>query len=265
MFAVLLKLFPIFIFALPGVIAFALFPGELQGDETKQTFVLLLNRLLPTGFRGLLLASLMAALVTSLIAVLNSVSTLVVRDFIVKFHPDITEKKQVNLGRYIIMAATFLGIGAAYMVYKSEEGLYKYLQTITAYLVVPVFPAIFFGIVSKKVTLKGAAASVIVGIILATIFVVDQLVGPVTGKEIFPILHHRLTLNFGYRGLWAELLITGVLFAVSAFTEKTAPEKLARTTINYSGGIARFEGITDWRLHLGVLSLITLFLYIWLR
>jgi len=264
MFATMLKLFPIFIFALPGVIAYALFPGELQGEATKQTFVLLLNKLLPAGLRGLLLASLMAALITSLIAVLNSVSTLVVRDFIVEFRPNIPEKKQVAFGRYIILIVSFLGIGAAYLVYKNEEGLYKYLQTITAYLVIPVFPAIFFGIISKKVTLKGAAISVVVGIILATVFVVDQLLGPNTGKEIFPILHHKLTLNFGYRGLWAEILITGVLFAVSAFTEKTAPEKLVKTTINYTRGIARFEGITDWRLHLGILSLVTLFLYIWL-
>jgi SSS family solute:Na+ symporter len=211
-----------------------------------------------------MLASLMAALVTSLIAVLNSVSTLVVRDFIVEFRPNTSEKKQVSMGRYIILIVTFLGIGAAYLVYKNEEGLYKYLQTITAYLVIPVFPAIFFGIVSKKVTLKGAAASVLVGIVLATIFVIDQLLGYDAGKEVFPILHHKLTLNFGYRGLWAEIIITGVLFAVSAFTEKTSPEKLAKTTINYSNGVARFEGITDWRLHLGILSLITLFLYIWL-
>jgi solute:Na+ symporter, SSS family len=259
MFAVLLKMLPLFIFALPGVIAFALFPNELQGEETKQTFVLLLNKLLPTGLRGLLLASLMAALVTSLIAVLNSVSTLVVRDFVVEFRPDINEKRQVLLGRYIIVLVTLLGFGAAYLVYKNEEGLYKYLQTITAYLVIPVFPAIFFGIVSKKVTLKGAAASVVVGIFLATIFVIDQLIGPESGKELFPFLHHKLTLNFGYRGLWAEILITGVLFAVSAFTEKTAPEKLEKTTINYSKGIARFEGITDWRLHLAILSAMTIF------
>jgi SSS family solute:Na+ symporter len=264
MFATLLKLFPIFIFALPGVIAFALFPGELQGEETKQTFVLLLNKLLPAGLRGLLLASLLAALITSLIAVLNSVSTLVVRDFIVEFRPGLPENKQVTFGRYIILIVTFLGIGAAYLVYKNEEGLYKYLQTITAYLILPVFPAIFFGIVSKKVTLKGAAVSVLVGIVLATVFVIDQLLGPETGKTVFPMLHYKLTLNFGYRGLWAEMIITAVLFAVSAFTEKTAPEKLVRTTVIYSKGIAPFEGITDWRLHLGILSLITLFLYIWL-
>jgi SSS family solute:Na+ symporter len=264
MFAVLLKLLPIFIFALPGVIAFALFPGELQGDETKQTFVLLLNNLLPSGLRGLLLASLMAALVTSLIAVLNSVSTLVVRDFILEFRPDFPENKQVSFGRYIIMVVTFLGIGAAWLVYKNEEGLYKYLQTITAYLVIPVFPAIFFGIVSKKVTLKGAAVSVVLGVILATIFVVDQFLGPETGKAVFPLLHHNLTLNFGYRGLWTEILLTIVLFTVSSFTEKTAPEKLVTTTFNYTGKVAAFEGLTDWRLHLGILSLITIALYIWL-
>lgn len=264
MLAVLLKLLPIFIFALPGVIAYALFPGELTGDESKQTFVLLLNNLLPSGLRGLLLASLLAALVTSLIAVLNSVSTLVVKDFVVEFYPKFPEKKQVTLGRYIILLVSFLGIGAAYLVYKNEEGLYKYLQTISAYLVIPVFPAIFFGIASKKVTLKGAAVSVIIGMVLATIFVVDQLLGPETGRQIFPFLHYKLTLNFGYRGLWAEILITGVLFLVSAFTAKTAPEKLEKTTINYSKGIAKFEGITDWRLHLLILTLITLILYIWL-
>lgn len=264
MFAVFLKLLPIFIFALPGVIAFALFPNELQGEATKQTFVLLLNKLLPTGFRGLLLASLMAALVTSLIAVLNSVSTLVVRDFIVEFRPDIPEKKQVKLGRIVILIVAILGIGAAYLVYKNEEGLYKYLQTITAYLILPVFPAIFFGIVSKKVTLKGAGVSVIVGIIFATIFVVDQLLAPATASEVFPWLHLKLTTNFGYRGLWAEMIITAALFAVSAFTEKTAPEKLETTTINYSTATAKFEGITDWRLHWSILASITLFLYIWL-
>ena len=159
---------------------------------------------------------------------------------------------------------TLLGFGAAYLVYKNEEGLYKYLQTISAYLVIPVFPAIFFGIMSKSVTMKGATVSVFVGIVLASIFVIDQLIGPAAGAQYFPILHHPLTLNFGFRGLWAEIFITGVLFAVSAFTEKTAPEKLEKTTINYSKGVAKFEGITDWRLHWSILALITLFLYVWL-
>ena len=112
--------------------------------------------------------------------------------------------------------------------------------------------------------MKGAIVSVFVGIVLASIFVIDQLIGPASGAQYFPILHHPLTLNFGFRGLWAEILITGVLFAVSAFTVKTAPEKLEKTTINYAKGVAKFEGITDWRLHWSLLALITLFLYVWL-
>jgi len=247
----------------PGVIAFALFPG-LDGDESQQTFIVLLNQLLPSGVRGLVLASLVAALITSLIAVLNSVSTLVVRDFVVEFRPKTSEKRQVLIGRVVILLVVLLGIGAAWLVYKNEEGLYKYLQTITAYLVIPVFPAIFFGIVSKKVTLRGATVSVIAGVILATIFVVDQFIGPETGKTVFPFLHYKYTLNFGFRGLWAEILITGILFLVSAFTEKTAPEKLEKTTLNFSGKVAQFTGLTDWRLHLGILSIVTIFLYVWL-
>jgi SSS family solute:Na+ symporter len=263
MFATLLKLMPIFIFALPGVIAYALYPG-LEGEETKQTFIVLLNNLLPSGLRGLVLASLMAALITSLIAVLNSVSTLVVRDFVIKFQPDLTEKKQVFTGRIVILLVTMLGIGAAYLVYKSEEGIYKYLQTITAYLVLPVFPAIFFGIVSKKVTLKAAVVSVFVGLILATVFVVDQFIGPETGEKIFPFLHLKLTLNFGFRGLWATILISIVLFTVSAYTPKTDPAKLEKTTINYRNKIEKFSGLSDWRLQLAVLTIITIGIYIWL-
>jgi SSS family solute:Na+ symporter len=263
MFAVFLKLTPVFIFALPGVIAFALFPG-LEGEETQQTFVVLLNKLLPSGIRGLVLASLVAALISSLIAVLNSVSTLVVRDFVVEFRPKTSEKKQVLFGRVVILIVVLLGIGAAYLVYKNDEGLYKYLQTISAYLVIPVFPAIFFGIVSKKVTIKGATVSVVAGVIIATIFVIDQFLGVETGEKIFPLLHYKYTLNFGFRGLWAEILITGILFLVSAFTKKTAPEKLEKTTIDYSKGIAKIESWTDWRIIWSALAIVTVSLYIWL-
>jgi len=91
MFAILLKLTPVFIFALPGVIALALFPGR----ESKMTFVTLLNELLPTGIRGLVLAALLASLIGSNLSVMNSVSTLVVRDFLLHFRPRSSERAQV--------------------------------------------------------------------------------------------------------------------------------------------------------------------------
>jgi SSS family solute:Na+ symporter len=263
MFSTLLKLSPIFIFALPGVIALALFPG-LDDNESKQTFVLLINDLLPSGLRGIVLASLMAALISSLIAVLNSVSTMTVRDFIVEYRPQISEKMQVFTGRIVILIATFTGMAAAYLIYKTEEGLYKYLQTISIYLVFPVVPAIVFGIISKKVTLKGAFISVLVGVVLATIFVVDQLTGIENGEKLFPFLHYKLTFNFAYRGLWGTLILIAVLFSVSAFTRKTETIKLEKTTINWSKKFEQIKGLSDWRFQWIVLAIATILIYIWL-
>ncbi len=143
---------------LPGVIALALFPGR----DSRTTFITLLNELLPNGIRGLVLAALLASLIGSTLSVMNSVSTLAVRDFLLRFRPSTSDRIQILLGRFAIVLATVLGVIAAYLVYKTPDGLYKYLQTISIYLTMPLAPAIFFGIMSKRVTVKGAVASVLV-------------------------------------------------------------------------------------------------------
>src|SRR5215831_3056700 len=257
MFTTVLKFFPVFIFALPGVIALALFPGR----ESKTTFVTLLNELLPTGFRGMVLAALLASLISSTLSVMNSVSTLTVRDFILYFRPRTSERAQVFLGRIIIVSATLLGVMAAYAVYKTPDGLYKYLQTISIYLTMPVAPAIIFGILSKRVTAKGALASVLVGCTLATVFVIDQLMGTAHATRLFPWLHTKLTLNYTYRGLWGTVVSVITLFTVSSFTKKTDALKLERLTVTWRGNAEPLRGIFDWRLQVAVLSVITVVLY----
>ena len=189
MFCVFLKLTPVFIFALPGVIALALYPG--LKDPKSETFVTLMNKLLPDGVRGLVLAALVCALISALDATMNSVSTLFVRDFVLRFRPKTSERSQVFIGRWAIAVCTAAGVAAAYLVYKTPDGLYKYLQTISVYLVMPITPAIIFGILSKRVNMKGAVTSVAVGIVLATIFVTDQLMGPEAGRQGFPLLAPR--------------------------------------------------------------------------
>jgi len=259
MFTTLLKLFPVFIFALPGVIALALYPGR----ESKTTFVTLLNELLPTGIRGLVLAALLASLIGSTLSVMNSVSTLTVRDFILHFRPRTSERAQVFLGRIVILIATLCGIMAAYAIYKTPDGLYKYLQTISIYLIMPVAPAIVFGVLSKRVTVMGALASVVVGIGLASLFVTDQLIGPAHGAQLFPWLHTKLTLNYSYRGLWGSIAGVAVMFIVSSFTKKTDPAALEKLTVSWKMEKESFRGIFDWRLQLAVLSAVTALIY-WL-
>jgi solute:Na+ symporter, SSS family len=248
----------VFIFALPGVIALALFPGR----DSKTTFVTLLTELLPTGLRGLLLAALLASLIGSTLSVMNSVSTLVVRDFILHFRARTGERAQVLFGRLAIVGATLLGIMATYAIYKTPDGLYKYLQAVSLYLQLPVVPAIVFGILSKRVTAAGALASVLVGSVFSIIFVTDQLIGPQAGSRLFPLLHASpLTLNYTYRGLWGSLVGVITLFAVSALTKKTDPARLEQLTINWRGQPEHFRGIFDWRLQLAILTAITVVLY----
>ena len=126
------------------------------------------------------------------------------------------------------------------------------------HLVFPVFPAILFGILSKKVTKTGALVSVIAGVLLATIFVADQIMGPEKGRQIFPFLHKTLTYNYNYRGMWGTVVIALILFAVSAFTKKTDPAQLATTTIDWKGSIGRIRSWNDWRLIWVVVTLLTI-------
>ncbi len=264
MLAVLLKLTPVFIFALPGVIALALFP-HINVHDSRATFVWILDNLLPSGIRGYVLSALLGAVLSSLIAVMNSISTMAVRDFILRFRPQTSEAGQVMLGRLAIVGAMLLGVGAASIIAWQPEGVYKYLQTISVYLVLPLTPAIVFGILSKRVTFAGAAASFFAGLFISALFVTDALLpDKATARQLFPFLHHPITENYTYRGLWGTVLITIILFAVSAFTRKSDPAKLELTTIKWGGKIEPFQGLSDWRLHLTVLAMITVLAYWWL-
>jgi len=267
MFAVLLKLTPVFIFALPGVIAYAAYPG-LSDERSKETFVLLLNKLCPEGIRGLVLAALLAAMISSLLAMMNSISTMSVRDFLVHFRPATPERTQVFLGRFAIVVGTLLGIGAAYFVYRTPKGLYEYLQSTSIYLVMPITPAIVFGILSRRVNFIGAVASVAVGVAISAVYMADAFlvtfVGPAAGQKALPLLYHTLTLNYTYRGLWGTLIVIAVLFGVSWVTPPSPPEKLERTTVRPGDLAEPFRGWSDWRLHLAALAAATVAAYWWL-
>jgi SSS family solute:Na+ symporter len=264
MFAVLLKLTPVFIFALPGVIALALYP-HINVKDSRATFIWILDNLLPSGVRGYVLSALLGAVLSALIAVMNSVSTMAVRDFILRFRPQITETGQVLIGRVAIVVAMLLGVGAAAIIAWQPEGVYKYLQTISIYLVMPLTPAIVFGILSKRVTFAGAAASFFSGIAISALFVIDALMpDKAAALRLFPLLHHPLTANYTYRGLWGTVLITIILLLVSACTRKTEPAKLEKTTIGWDRKMEPFGGLSDWRLHLAVLAVITVLAYWWM-
>ena len=176
-----------------------------------------------------------------------------------------TRKRERRMG--LSLSQSDWIIGGAYLVQRQPEGIYKYLITVSVYLIMPIAPAIVFGIMSKSVTFAGAAASVLVGLLLSGTCMADTYMaylGVEEGQHWFPWLHLPLTLNYTWRGAWGTVLITLVLFLVSAFTKRTDPDKLARTTITWSGRWEPFRGLVDWRLQLAVLLAVTALAYGWL-
>jgi SSS family solute:Na+ symporter len=137
---------------------------------------------------------------------------------VLQFRPRTSERSQVTFGRLAIAVSTLLGVMAAYAVYKTAEGLYKYLQAVSLYLELPIAPAIIFGILSKRVTAKGGLASVLVGSVFCTVFVTDELIGPHAGSRPFRSFI-IWTTNYTYCRLWGSIAVTITLFAVSAFTK----------------------------------------------
>src|SRR5262245_19122555 len=109
-FAGFLKLLIPFILVLPGVVAHALYPDLAKPD---MAYPRLVSELLPVGLRGLVLAGLIAILMSSMSACYNASATLVVRDFVMRRRPDLSDERQVVIGRRITALMAVLGVCAA--------------------------------------------------------------------------------------------------------------------------------------------------------
>ncbi|MCJ7674407.1 MAG: sodium:solute symporter, partial [Sedimentisphaerales bacterium] len=172
-----LKLLPVFIFIIPGMICFALAKsGQVQAiqqtlldgqgqpirDQCQKAFPLLVATVLPAGIRGIVVAGLLAALMSSLAGCFNASSTLFTMDFYSKFRPQASQHQLVWMGR--IATTVMVLIGLLWIpVIRGGKGLYDYLQTIQGYLAPPIFVVFFLGVFMKRLNSKGCLAALIVG------------------------------------------------------------------------------------------------------
>ena len=175
-FAAFLKLLPVFIFIIPGMIALALAKtgqggglsvlvdasGNVVPAQAQAAFPLMVRDVLPTGIRGIVVAGLLAALMSSLAGVFNACSTLFTIDFYSKFHPSATQAQLVWIGR--VATAVMVLIGLAWIpVIQGAKGLYDYLQGVQGYLGPPIFTVFFLGVFMKRLNGSGALAAMLVG------------------------------------------------------------------------------------------------------
>jgi len=178
-FAAFLKLLPVFIFIIPGMLALALArTGKAPGLETmvdasgqviphvaQAAFPLMVQSVMPVGLRGMVVAGLLAALMSSLAGAFNACSTLFTMDFYQQMRPRATQQQLVWIGRLATGAMVLVAL-LWIPVIQGAKGLYEYLQGVQGYLAPPIFAVFFLGVFFKRLNAKGCLSALLVGFAL---------------------------------------------------------------------------------------------------
>ena len=228
-FGAFLKLLPVFLFLVPGIIALALkMRGELEWETADQAFPVLMSNLLPSGLRGLVAAGLLAALMSSLASVFNSCSTLFTIDIYKKLRPNTPEKKLVRTGQIATGIIVLIGMAWIPVMANISGVLYEYLQSVQSYIAPPITAVFLLGIFSKRINGTGAYVTLVVGLIVGAIRIILELV-----KDSFStdsILYKFGDMNFLSFASWFFLFCMILIVVVSLVTGKPAKEKTDNLT-----------------------------------
>ncbi len=226
-FAAYLKLFPFFIFLLPGLIATALeAQGKLTLPSADSAFPSLVKALLPNGFRGLIAGGLLAALMSSLASVFNSCSTLFTMDIYKKIKPETPEKKLVTIGRIATAVVVILGILWIPLMSGISGVLYKYLQSVQSYLAPPIASVFLLGLLYKRINARGAIVTLVTGAAIGGLRIFLEL----KKDSLSGFWYHFATVNFLYFCIALFVFSVFLLIGVSLFTEKPAEEQIRGLT-----------------------------------
>ncbi len=251
-FAAFLKLLPVFIFIVPGMIALALAKSgrmaalaglvDAQGNGVpalaQGAFPLLVQHVMPAGIRGLVVAGLLAAIMSSLAGTFNACATLFTMDFYQKLRPRTSQRQLVWIGR--VATAVMVLIGLLWIpVIQGARGLYDYLQGVQAYLAPPIAAVFFLGVFMKRLNGKGCLAALIVGFLIGAFrLAVDtpvtlKMAGFEAGYPTGSFLWIVNNMFFQYYSVIIFLVSCAVLIGVSYATEAPAHRQIAGLT--YAG------------------------------
>jgi SSS family solute:Na+ symporter len=239
-FAAFLKLFPVYLFIIPGLICYALVKKNVLPDLTAEfaakgsqgAFPMMVQYLLPPGLRGIVVAGLLSALMGSLAGVFNACSTLFTVDIYEKLRPKASQGEIVHIGR--LATAVMVVIALLWIpVVKGAHGLYGYLQSVQGYLAPPIFVVFFLGVFWKRLNARGCFWSMIVGFIVGIFrMAVDT---PITLGlfKSYPegsFLWIVNNINFQYFSILITLVSAVVMVLVSYATKEPDPAQIQGLT-----------------------------------
>lgn len=247
--AAFLKLLPVFIFIIPGMICLALAvtgkvpelkqlldaSGRPNAEACQAAFPLMVAHVLPAGVRGVVVAGLLAALMSSLAGTFNACSTLFTVDLYEKFRPGASQHRLVQIGR--IATSVMVIIGMLWIpVIKGSRGLYFYLQAMQGYLAPPIATVFFLGVFFKRLNAKGCLAALLTGFALGVFrLAVDTpvmlgLKGFENGYPAGSLLWIVNNIYFQYFSLLIFFVSVIVMVVVSYMTPTPAEERIRGLT-----------------------------------
>ncbi|NDB25913.1 MAG: sodium transporter, partial [Gammaproteobacteria bacterium] len=263
-FAGVLKLLPLFIFVVPGIIAHVLASrGELVLSSPDAALPTLVSTLLPEGLRGLVVAGLLAALMSSLSSVFNSCSTLVTWDVYRKLKPQAQERELVIVGQVATLVMVGFGLAWIPMMKLVSGQLYQYLQSVQAYISPPIAAVFLIGIFWGRVNSQGALAALLTGFVLGMSRLVLELNRDLVGDGW---LGWFVGMNFLHFAIFLFVICAAVLIVVSLATP--APDAAQVDSLTVGGGKSEPVPVIDarWRRTdvLASIGLVALVGAIWL-
>jgi solute:Na+ symporter, SSS family len=244
LFGGLLKVWPVLIFLIPGMIGWALhqkglitLPAKFVGGvqvaaiDGDRVFPTLVTALLPSGIRGLIVACLLAALMSSLASLFNSSASLFTVDIYEKLRPGQSPKHLLMVGR--IATTVVVGLGIIWipvMARLSGGGLYQYLQSVQGYLAPPITAVFLFGLFWKRINSAGATWGLGGGFVLGMIKLTVQTFYGKGKIENPAFLAWIGDFNFLYATGVLFVASTVIMVVVSLMTPPPPPEKLKGLT-----------------------------------
>ncbi len=267
LFAGYLKQLPLFIFVIPGVLAFGLAgSGLLTLDlvNPDKALPIMINDLLPAGIKGLVLAGLLAALMSSLSSAFNSCSTLFTIDFYKKYKPSASERELVWMGQLVTIVLVIISL--AYIplmrVMTESGGIITYMQSVQAYISPPIAAAFLLGLFFHRINARGALWALWTGFILGVIrllleFQVNN--GTIPYGEYW-IIDLFVGINFLHFALYLFIICGLILFIASRTAPAPTVEKLKGVT--YSKSVENFFEVNRRDILLTI-GLIVIVLFIW--
>ena len=263
-FGAYLKLLPVFLFLIPGMIAFAIHQQSLAGGgegflpmlangnvNSDAAFPTLVAKLLPAGVKGLIVCGILAALMSSLASLFNSSAALFTIAFYQRFRPNTDPKKLVRIGQAATVVIVALGILWIPIMRSMGDVLYKYLQEVQSVLAPGIAAAFLLGVCWKRTTAQGGMWALISGLVIglarlgAKIYYENAGVLPGgDSSNLFQYLFYDVNWLF-FCG-WMLVFCLLVAVVVSMFTKAPDPAKIQGLVFGTSTAEQRAATRASW-------------------